>query len=599
VKVGELLLGHRSPAVLQCNKGRSHPHTVYWTFNGNPVPYGMNRFYTRGRNLTIYSSSVQDNGTYKCFGDYDRRSELDTFVIRIVSPVQFDSCGGEYCTEEIDVSSLHAKNVSSVFLSSSFTYDMNSPVKEKESAENVEWRLTENSDINIDKYCFGANHESCVLAKCGERETDACQTTAVLRGAVRDVWSRQNKSIVLNVKRLEKDLVGRMDHVTVVLRVNLPYRRNVLGKARNWVVVRAFKLYNFPTSITVTSKNCTEQDNSQCKIIVDEGESLTLCSSVDTHGRESFINSSSWIFTTKSATFNASLCTSYDSSECRNLYRRRMLVVQKEWGSCLVLKNISEELDGTRVKYRMIPAFQAKVNSILESREMTINVLTVKPTLPISGHGSDVLFYVILASLAGGSNAVLLFLGFLCVGGICVCCCRRRCSKHQKTPLMKKSVLYDHLNPRPQRPPRLPPRPVITTLYASPSGHSYISLFPEQDPPCRGGETSTADASLPGSDSNLANHHFWLSVGPMAQYPLQSTNISASNRGTRFASAPPEGPSATVGVHPVPTISIAGDETDESRREESASTQNPSNSISTEEHSQPPIHFLQVPSREH
>lgn len=376
VKVGELLLGHRSPAVLQCNKGRSHPHTVYWTFNGNPVPYGMNRFYTRGRNLTIYSSSVQDNGTYKCFGDYDRRSELDTFVIRIVSPVQFDSCGGEYCTEEIDVSSLHAKNVSSVFLSSSFTYDMNSPVKEKESAENVEWRLTENSDINIDKYCFGANHESCVLAKCGERETDACQTTAVLRGAVRDVWSRQNKSIVLNVKRLEKDLVGRMDHVTVVLRVNLPYRRNVLGKARNWVVVRAFKLYNFPTSITVTSKNCTEQDNSQCKIIVDEGESLTLCSSVDTHGRESFINSSSWIFTTKSATFNASLCTSYDSSECRNLYRRRMLVVQKEWGSCLVLKNISEELDGTRVKYRMIPAFQAKVNSILESREMTINVLT-------------------------------------------------------------------------------------------------------------------------------------------------------------------------------------------------------------------------------
>jgi hypothetical protein len=336
----------------------------------------MNRFYTRGRNLTIYSSSVQDNGTYKCFGDYDRRSELDTFVIRIVSPVQFDSCGGEYCTEEIDVSSLHAKNVSSVFLSSSFTYDMNSPVKEKESAENVEWRLTENSDINIDKYCFGANHESCVLAKCGERETDACQTTAVLRGAVRDVWSRQNKSIVLNVKRLEKDLVGRMDHVTVVLRVNLPYRRNVLGKARNWVVVRAFKLYNFPTSITVTSKNCTEQDNSQCKIIVDEGESLTLCSSVDTHGRESFINSSSWIFTTKSATFNASLCTSYDSSECRNLYRRRMLVVQKEWGSCLVLKNISEELDGTRVKYRMIPAFQAKVNSILESREMTINVLT-------------------------------------------------------------------------------------------------------------------------------------------------------------------------------------------------------------------------------
>ena len=112
----------------------------------------------------------------------------------------------------------------------------------------MEWRLTENSDINIDKYCFGANHESCVLAKCGERETDACQTTAVLRGAVRDVWSRQNKSIVLNVKRLEKDLVGRMDHVTVVLRVNLPYRRNVLGKARNWVVVRAFKLYNFPTS---------------------------------------------------------------------------------------------------------------------------------------------------------------------------------------------------------------------------------------------------------------------------------------------------------------------------------------------------------------
>ena len=84
MKVGELLLGHRSPAVLQCNKGRSHPHTVYWTFNGNPVPYGMNRFYTRGRNLTIYSSSVQDNGTYKCFGDYDRRSELDTFVIRIV-----------------------------------------------------------------------------------------------------------------------------------------------------------------------------------------------------------------------------------------------------------------------------------------------------------------------------------------------------------------------------------------------------------------------------------------------------------------------------------------------------------------------------------
>ena len=130
------------------------------------------------------------------------------------------------------------------------------------------------------------------------------------------------------------------------------------------------------STVTVTSKNCTEQDNSQCKIIVDEGESLTLCSSVDTHGRESFINSSSWIFTTKSATFNASLCTSYDSSECRNLYRRRMLVVQKEWGSCLVLKNISEELDGTRVKYRMIPAFQAKVNSILESREMTINVLT-------------------------------------------------------------------------------------------------------------------------------------------------------------------------------------------------------------------------------
>jgi hypothetical protein len=49
----------------------------------------------------------------------------------LIAPVQFDSCGGEYCTEEIDVSSLHAKNVSSVFLSSSFTYDMNSPVKEK------------------------------------------------------------------------------------------------------------------------------------------------------------------------------------------------------------------------------------------------------------------------------------------------------------------------------------------------------------------------------------------------------------------------------------------------------------------------------------
>ena len=87
----------------------------------------------------------------------------------------------------------------------------------------------------------------CSLARCNRE--GVCRKSALLNSAALNTTNgRLNKSITLDVNRLERDLIGAMDSVTVLLQVNLPYRTDVLGTSENWVTVKAFKLYNFPAS---------------------------------------------------------------------------------------------------------------------------------------------------------------------------------------------------------------------------------------------------------------------------------------------------------------------------------------------------------------
>ena len=101
--------------------------------------------------------------------------------------------------------------------------------------------------MNLKKYCLDVDSSVCSLASCNEQ--GACRTSALLnRAALRTTNGRLNKSITLDINRLERELVGTMDSVTVLLQVNLPYRVDVLGTRENWVTVKAFILYNFPAS---------------------------------------------------------------------------------------------------------------------------------------------------------------------------------------------------------------------------------------------------------------------------------------------------------------------------------------------------------------